>query len=224
MLELDSDDDSLFEDFSDDDDDDLLEYLLFQKVKAYHKNLFVNQKFFDHLPKILNKHLTIDSLEDWEIPSLFRFRSKSQLYRLLNGFRFRDFYHASNRYRFSGEEILLAGLFRLSHITTLGDLSWRNLFGWSQAKCSCAFPIFLNHTCQFKYLLTIAFQFWKNHILDFQDAIRLKLRSYNLDFNSLRDGPDGFEVFSFIDNSKVKTCRPGSGSAKDRPGSPRNDN
>jgi hypothetical protein len=81
------------------------------------------------LPKVLSKNVTIDSLVENDILQNFRFRNKAQLKDLLKGLDFDDFYRDFQNHVFTGEEILLSGLFRLHAKNNLGDESWKGLFG-----------------------------------------------------------------------------------------------
>ena len=91
------------------------------------------------IPRILNLNRTIDSFLDSNIPIYFRFRNKEQLKRLIVGFRIPDFVYVAETHKFSAEEILLIGLYRLHVPNTLGDAVWQHVFGQSYTRISMAF-------------------------------------------------------------------------------------
>jgi hypothetical protein len=169
--------------------------------------LTADAAMFEPLPKIVNKHVTINSFSDEQICSNFRFRNQLQLNQLLEGFEFhnRSFKYNGNRY--SGEEVLLAGLFRLSHISRFGDASWQSVFGWDQPRSSIAFKLFLDHMMGYKYLLEDRLQFWKDFLPECAESIRKKLVELGDNSHGCAYEPGGFKVFGFIDNTVFTTCR-----------------
>ena len=64
------------------------------------------------------KNRTIDSFREDEIHLYFRFRSRDQLRRLVDGFQFPQFMVTDSGHRFTAEEVLLVGLHRLSRPLT----------------------------------------------------------------------------------------------------------
>jgi hypothetical protein len=125
LNELNSADGSL----NDDVEDHLID-LLCRKRAILTPDPKINMK----IPPIVNVKITIDSLQDEFIPANFRFRNKEQLYRLLAGLEFADEYVDSVGNKFTSEEILLAGLYRLHSVNVLGDEGWMHVFGWKQLK------------------------------------------------------------------------------------------
>ena len=74
------------------------------------------------LVKIRNRRRTIDSFDDEEIPAFFRFRSKEQLHRLMEGFQIPNIIIIEKTGNvFYGEEYLLVSLYRLHRPTALSD-------------------------------------------------------------------------------------------------------
>lgn len=176
------------------------------------------------LRKIERKHLTIDDLIEADIHIHFRFRSKDQLRRLRDGFQFPATMFSGKITRFTGEEILLLGLYRLARPTRLVDLGFEHLFGFNYVEVSVAFKLFLDHLCNnWAHLLKDNLQYWKPKLPDFAESIRRKLsEKYNCDFPPANQA-GGFRVFGFIDNTMNGTCRPGGGPARDGTDAPRND-
>ena len=178
-----------------------------------------------HLPKIESKQVTIDSIPENDIPQQFRFKSKDQLYRLLRGFQFPDVMYGPSGHKFSGEEVMLLGLYRLHFPSYYNHFSYKELFGFDNQRASLAFKLFLRHiSLNWGYLLLDNMQFWKPYIPQCAEAIRQKLlrEPYNCYFEP--PGQEaGFNIFGFIDNTMNATCRPGGGPTRDGTNAPRND-
>jgi hypothetical protein len=171
----------------------------------------LSPRFFEPLPPIVNRNRRIDSFEDYEIPLLFRFRSKSQLHRLYVGFEFPENIVIAG-YHFSGEEVLLAGLYRLHSVNVLGDAGWVATFGWSQAKCSFAFIAYTRHMANYLNLITDNLQFWQPYFIQYSECIRKKLRSLGSNHHLPVTNPNGgFNIAGFIDNKVICCARPGGG-------------
>jgi hypothetical protein len=194
-------------------------------IEGYRKYInYLSMKYLEHyqvspeftikLPSVVNLKRSINSFNDTDIPILFRFRDKSQLHRLIAGFNFPDS-SSIGGYRFSGEELLLCGLYRLHSPNTLGDLNWQNLFGWTQSKRSYGFKEFLNVMKKKFYLVTNNFSFWVKYFPQYAEAIRKKLLSLGSFHVVAFESDGGFCVAAFIDNKLVGTCRPGGGPRKD---------
>jgi hypothetical protein len=132
---------------------------LIQEIKEIEA---VDPKINDPLPPIQRKYRTIDSFEETEILQLFRFESKDQLHRLFNRFRFpNEIKHGSQGNKFSGEEVMLCGIFRLHSVNTLVDTSWESIFGMLQSVASTACKLFFD--CMWNwwsYLLFDHMNFW----------------------------------------------------------------
>jgi hypothetical protein len=160
---------------------------------------------------------TIDSFEDDEIPHLFRFRSKDQLRALLEGFGVPEtVVILPQRYRFSGEEILLVSLLRMSRPYTVWDPVFKTLFGLDGSQIGSAFNWFVKFmTANWGYLMTNNLDYWKPFFSSCAEAIRCKLREWGLE-NPPANAPDCFCIFGFIDNTMNATMRPGGGPAPDR--------
>ena len=103
-----------------------------------------------------------------------------------------------------GDEILLAGLFRLHTPNRLGDASWRSVFGWLQPKASLAVSLFLQFmTANWLYLITDNMAFWLPFLDGFAEAIETKLQEKGF----IGDG----DIIGFIDDTTLGCCRPGGG-------------
>lgn len=171
---------------------------------------------YSPLPVIQRTRITINSLNDEIIPLQFRFLNKDQLQRLLIGFQFPPKLTNAEGYNFSGEEVLLAGLFRLAVPNRLAGDEWRNLFGMDYQAVSKCFHVFLNFMIHnWAYLLFDNVDFWTPHIPFFVEKIGLKLESaYDCPFVPANVA-GGFHTFGFIDNTNTAICRPGGGPVAD---------
>jgi len=176
------------------------------------------------LPKIINRHVQISDFSDSEVVELFRFRGKDQLWRLLQGLKFEDTYIDECRNSFSGQEVLLAGLYRLCHLSVLGDGSWRRIFGWDQPRSSRAVKLFLKHmNSNCIHLIRSHEGFWAPRIPELAEAIRAKLMQLGDEAHGSAYYPGGFNVFGFIDCVGIATCRPGGGPLSGGPDAARKD-
>jgi hypothetical protein len=107
------------------------------------------------LVPIVNAHLRIDTIEDENsLRDNFRFESREQLHELRIGFHFEDRMTDSHGKAFAGDEILLAGLYRLTQSGSFSGVGWVNMFGWNASRASIAFDLFLDHMIKnWRYLI-----------------------------------------------------------------------
>ena len=128
-------------DDSDDEFDSLIgEALLAEEVR---KLTFYPVEYFIPLPKVSQKGISIRNFPDELCLGTFAF-TKPQLLRMREGLLFDDRYSARG-YCYSGDEILLAGLYRMHNSTTLGDKGWQDTFGWLQSRATAALLLFKQH-------------------------------------------------------------------------------
>jgi hypothetical protein len=73
---------------------------------------------------------TIDGWTELSIPEDLRVYRREDLWRLFRGFRFPDKFVAKGRNVFSGEEVFLFGLYRLSHCGKYCQYDVQELFGF----------------------------------------------------------------------------------------------
>ena len=171
------------------------------------------------LGQIQRRHATIDEFSNELVPDLFRFDNKEQLWHLLRAFRFPKRMETRSGHVFTGEEILLAGLYRLHAPNVQGDVSWRTLFGFDQPLTSKACAVFFSFMVRnWGYLLLDHMDFWLPYLPSMAEHIRAKLEQRGCYFP-----PGSFRIFSFIDNTMNATCRPGGGPERDDVDAPRND-
>ena len=92
----------------------------------------VPKQLHEPLPSIERQYANISDFSEELIPQLFRFDNKKQLRDLKRAFRFTSRFEMSSGHVFSGEEVLLSGLFRLHAPNVQGDAGWRSIFGFDQ--------------------------------------------------------------------------------------------
>jgi hypothetical protein len=169
------------------------------------------------LPRVHRTNISIDELTPEDIPGAFRFANAQQLRRLLIGFQFPDSFTAPNGSVYSGEEVLLCGLFRMHSPCALSHPGWKSLFGFCEKRASECFGLFLRFMmANWAYLLLDNIDFWVPYLATFDSKIKAKLAAMGCAFQDLR-------VFGFIDNTVNATCRPAGGPARSGPNAPRND-
>jgi hypothetical protein len=196
---------------SSDSDDEIVD--MFQEYAAYQiANLeSVGAEFYEPLPVIVDQHLLIRMVKESEVQQLFGFRSTEQLTQLFQGLEFPVTFN-SNGCVFSGESILLAGLYRLHSVNRFGDDGWNKTFGWLQPRASLAFKLFLNFiTSHWSYLVTDNQHFWADKLEGFAESIRVKANSTGY----ANIAASNCCIFGFIDNTLFETCRPGGGPTVD---------
>jgi hypothetical protein len=164
------------------------------------------------LRRIVSRQRMIDSFHDDEIPLYFRFRSKEQLHKLLQCFQFPEFMKSDDGHIFHREEVLLIGIYRLSHLSCTDDPVYSELFGHDGIRVSKIFKIFLNFMVDnWGYIILNNGPFWKPYMKGMAEAIRRKCMSLGCEFKDVSDHNGGFNIFGFIDNTLNATCRPGGG-------------
>ena len=175
------------------------------------------------LTKIESKKRTIDSFADEDIPINFRFRTKQQLYDILNGFQFPEFVKSEERCVFHREELLLVSLYRYRRPSSTTDIAFKEIFGFRQSRVSIAFRTFVNFLIRnWSYLLLDNMQYWLPKLRLFATAIQQKLLQLGCEFPP-PGTPGGFCIFSSVDNTLNAACRPGGGPRRDGINAPRND-
>jgi nuclease HARBI1 len=172
------------------------------------------------LPKIHRVNIQINDLQDNFIYTHFRFHNKEQLRRLLECFQFPDFLRSSNGLKFSKDEVLLCGLYRLHFPNRYYDIGWMTIFGFDYQTASRCFQCFFTWMIHnWSYLLVDHWDYWVEFFHSCTLAIHNKLSYLGCPF-PLPHEPYGFRIFGFIDNVILKTCRPG---GADGEGAPRKD-
>ena len=217
---------NLLTNYSSDLDEDLedLDELEMLLLLRYYDVKYTTPGSYDPLPRLTNRHLTIAALStlNVDIPVTFRFRNADQLHRVFIGYQFPAQFTSTYRHSFQGEEVFLAGLYRLHHVNVFGDIGWQHLFGWDQPRASRAFALFIDFMYRnWFYLVNDNLQFWKPYLPHMAEAIRNKLASLG-DLHHSAYANNGFCVFGFIDNTNLRVCRPGGGPTADGPNAPRN--
>jgi nuclease HARBI1 len=175
------------------------------------------------LPRVIKKDIRIDDFHDSQVRQYFRFNSNAQLRRVYVGFRFPEVFKTAYGHRYSGEKVFLVGLYRMRYPNTLNDHTWGSLFRLRYQEVSMCFQLFTDFMIyHWGYLLFDHLEYWRPHFAFFAEKVRLKANSYGCNFSSSTE-PGGFNVFGFLDNTTVETCRPGGGPAEPGVNAPRHD-
>ena len=109
----------------------ILQELIREEIREIEE---MDPRMGDPLPRIERKYRTIDSFEETDVRQLFRFESRDQLHTLCQGFQFPlEMVYGCCGNKFSGEEVLLCGIYRIHCNNTLGDAGWQDTFGMVQS-------------------------------------------------------------------------------------------
>jgi hypothetical protein len=186
------------------------------------------------------RNRSIDDLSEETAKQLTRFM-KDQLRILLLHWRIPNDIVTGPRYQFTGEEVVIVCLARIA----TGD-PWTRLidgfFGGDPRRWRYAFRLFINHLFVMFYhkISGRSMEIWLPEINSFKQLIIDRLRQpdhpremdyyYDMgdrlppnDYIIDVDSVDDWRVIGFIDNTNVRSCRPGSGPVgpDDGPGRPR---
>jgi len=165
---------------------------------------------------------TIDSLTELEAYSWTRF-TKAELVLLLLHFRLPEYLWTRNRYRFTGEEVLIFCLTRIALGLDFTELV-ASKFGGSSTRWSEAFKWFIEHLYfTFYHRITgNSMMLWIEKIDEFRRVICYKVNAEPVEIHGTDANGNGFvrwvyancdpatfRIFGFIDDTGVQTCRPG---------------
>ncbi len=158
--------------FDEDNLDNLINetMLKVEAIKLTHYNL----DYFLPLPKIRHKNITIDGLSEHTADSEFGF-SKGEIKRMRNGLRMPAIF-IRNGCKFTADEILLCGLYRIHTPNFVDKQQWVLIFGWLQSRASLAFKLFWTFMMQnWVYLITDNLNFWLPFFPTFAAVIENKV-------------------------------------------------
>jgi hypothetical protein len=174
------------------------------------------------LPKIDRKYLKIIDLEDNTVYTNFRFQSKNQLFSLKRCFKFHDMFRDPVTGKiFTGEEVLLCGLYRMHAPNTFNDDSWKVNFGFDHQTASLCFSLFCKFILRnWSYLIYDHWEFWLPYFKLLNEKIRMKATQLGCRFPKAHER-NGMRIFGFIDNTIIQIARPGAGPLNDGPNSER---
>lgn len=183
----------------------------------------------------VHKHRTIASFSDEWIYSNTRFHSVADLQRLYSNLQIPDKIILDNKSVASGEEALLVTLYRLTFPRRLSDLS--EIFGREYSHWSRVIKYTTNWLVKhWWYLQSDHTDYWKDKIPGFNTKIEDKIISLgfrynrgdigsksiqNIDDTDAEEEPERYRVFGFIDNTIIRTCRPGGSAVSRGPNAPR---
>ena len=194
----------LHDDHAVDEDIEMLQiYYLHKYVKvAFEPEHFV----FDRNPR---KNKCLDDFTMFQCRALFRL-TKVQLRELYQRLDVPPIWRLENRLKFNGEEIFLYSLRRLVYPNRHVDLCTE--FGGEYSQWSRAFRCFITWLVgKWKHKIVGSMELWADMIPNFAKAIqKVLVEKLGLQFMAEAN----FRVFGFIDNTIIKTCRPGGGPAE----------
>ena len=202
--------------------------------------LFLRQHQLLPLENTPPRNRSIDEISEEKARELTRF-TKEQLRILLQHWRIPEVVNCGPRYQSTGEEVLIICLAKIA----TGD-PWTRLidgfFGGCPRRWSYAFRWFINHlfTLFYHKISGRSMEMWLPQLNNFKQLIidrlrqpahpremdyfydmgeRLPANHYIIDVASV----DDWQVIGFIDDTAVRSCRPGSGPVgpEDGPGRPR---
>ena len=157
-----------------------------------------------HVPCSKNKHRTIDSFEERQYWSYFKF-TREDLHRLQKELLFQKEFIFANGTRMPGEEVFLRGLYELRTGQNQFFIS-EEVFGGDQPLQSRAFTCFIDHIFgTFFDLVSNNLQWWndKGYIDKSREAITQKLTKLGLNFDETNEQ----EICAFIDCNCLETPR-----------------
>jgi len=196
---------------------------LLYAVTSYYQILLAPDELNFRLPKVKNRHRNIQSFDDEDFPTNFRFLSKEQIRLLIRCFQMPEIMRDSYGHKFITEELFLVVLYYLHFPQVTTDLSFKAIFGWPYWKVNLGVRIFLKWmVINWRYLIYDNMKFWLPYLPSCAEKVRLKLGSMGCNFDYSEGGPGTFNVAFFIDNVIWGSCRPGGGLVRDGPNSPRN--
>jgi nuclease HARBI1 len=149
--------------------------------------------------------------------------NKQQLLSLIRCSRIPNSLTSTNGQRFTADELLLCGLYRLHFPNRVFDIGWVKIFGFDAptvSRCFNLFSQFMVH--HWSYLLFDHLNYWLKHLCDCTMAIHQKLLDLGCPFPYPSE-VGGLRIFGFIDNTILGTDRPGGGPVEDGEGSLRKD-
>ena len=140
---------------------------------------------------------------------------KSDLFRMVKSLRFPAVLKFENRFKMSGKEVFLRGLYELVNGENQYNIA-ENVFGRDQSQQSRAFNFFIKYLDETFYdLLSDNLEWWHQNgfIEKSRAAIQQKLEDVGLRFND--DYPQ--RVMGFIDCNCLEICRVAGGPRSDGP-------
>jgi hypothetical protein len=116
-----------------------------ERINVYNYRFCNVEQLNQSLTRIERKNIRIHMLEEEHVLQWFRFMGKEQLTRCFTCFQFPDTFRSKHGVKFSGEEIMLAGFYRLHHVNTFYDPAWKHLFGYYPQIAQTACAIFFEY-------------------------------------------------------------------------------
>ena len=198
-------------------DRSMYEDLLIAAIAYYH---YASIERTIHRAPLIHQRRSIDSFADTDIPNLFRFRSKSQLWRLYRALGIGDKIVMPSRNTCSGQELFLVGIIRISSVRRLQD--FEDIFGKPYNWISQVFDYFviwMKNTHGWRVHENLPY--WIPHLLRFSEAIRIKVSA--ISDGRLNYTVNEFKICCITDCCNQVIRRPGTGPIVDGPNADRAD-
>jgi hypothetical protein len=164
-------------------------------------------------------HLTIDEVSDSDCRARYLF-TKEQLHRLHKALRLDRFpiVEMANGSKFGSEEVLLIGLHRFVFPQRFFDMT--AIYGRDWSALTRAFNWFCKYMrINFSYLIYDNCEYWKPEFEYFTECVRKKVEEKS--DGNIQFDPGSYCVFGFVDDTVIKTTRPGGGPCEDGPNAAR---
>ena len=187
-------------------------FIKMQLIAAY-----VTLSYNDDLPIRVRTRPTMRKINDFSDADCYiRFKfTKPDLHRLHSALKLDAFggsVRMANGSQFGTEELLCLGLNRFSFPQKFGELT--HVFGRDWTALSRAFNWFCKYVrINFAKLVQNNMMYWKPHLEEFSEAIRIKILKKS--DGGINHAPGSLLVAMFVDDTCTKTCRPGGGPAEE---------
>ena len=166
------------------------------------------------------RYRTIESFAECDCPTKFRFRTHSDLRRVLAALQLPAVCVLPNRSKVSGEELMLIGLRRMAFPSRYCDLIEE--FGGDVSLWSRTFKYFIKHVYnKFGSLIVGGMEHWGDYFEDFGKAIKARLIKDGVTHIRRTNAP--MRIVAFIDCCIIKTGVAYGGPADDGVGAARHD-
>lgn len=172
-------------------------------IATIEQNIYVNYQG----PRL---NINSEQIDEGMIGAIYRFKTREQLTRLLEGFQIPAVFVVPEvGYRFGGEELLLLVLERCALGLRYLDLQQKyHIHHSTICRGVNYFAKWFNEN--WGYLLRDNLDFWGDYLEDSRDAVKNKMLS-QYDFNVDEEIEDEFTIAMFIDCTIIRTDRPGGG-------------
>mmetsp|Transcript_18556 Transcript_18556/g.31219 ORF Transcript_18556/g.31219 Transcript_18556/m.31219 type:complete len:424 (+) Transcript_18556:55-1326(+) len=164
-------------------------------------------------------HVTIEEISDSDCRTRYLF-TKEQLVRLHKALRLDRWPEVKldNGSKFGSEEIMLIGLHRFVFPQRFCDMT--SIYGRDWSALNRAFNWFCKYMrIHFSHLIYDNCEYWKPEFEYFAECVRKKVEEKS--DGNIRFDPGSYCVFGFVDDTVIKTTRPGGGPCEEGPNAAR---